>query len=82
MNERIKELIEQSTKRREVEGRDGYTRLYVEFDKEKFAELLINECIKLMDETVIKAADNNTYMGEDVPTMVHQSNIKKHFGVV
>jgi hypothetical protein len=77
MNIIINKLISDATTTSFNEDGAGFHR----FCKETFAELIIKECVKLMDETVVKAADNNTYMGEDVPTMVHQSNIKKHFGI-
>lgn len=49
MNERIKELIEQceSTSRFSYEGRGGHDMYY--FNKEKFAELLIKDCIDVAD---------------------------------
>jgi hypothetical protein len=45
MNERIKELIEQATTFEEIWGRGFDTTQYTEhFSKEKFAELVIDEC--------------------------------------
>lgn len=46
MNERIKELIEECTDRHFSECVGGFET----FDKEKFAELIIAECITLCDE--------------------------------
>jgi len=42
MNERIKQLIEQCETAYSDRNEDG--RIYTEFDKEKFAELIIKEC--------------------------------------
>lgn len=64
MNERIKELIAQCTSR--SDGSTWTSR--EEFDKEKFAELIVRECVGIADE----------YDGVG-STIV--SRIKKHFGV-
>ena len=47
MNERIKELMQQATIRGEeyLPGNDGHPTPTVYFDKEKFAELLLQECV-------------------------------------
>ena len=58
MNERIKELIELAT----TEESDGFKY----FDKEKFAELIVQECADI-------AADQSAIRPE--------YRIKKHFGV-
>jgi len=34
-----------------------------------------------MNTTAKKAEKKHTYMGDDVPTSVHQYMIEKHFGV-
>ncbi len=48
---------------------------------EKFTELMVKECCLVMSATAKRAQDQYTYMGDDVPTSVHQWNLKKHFGV-
>jgi len=45
MNKRIKELIDQATTIEE----HGWGASYANFDKEKFAELIVRECAGLMD---------------------------------
>jgi len=55
MNERIRELIEQATTIEE----HGWGASYENFDREKFAELIVQECIDLMqgftfEELVVK----------------------------
>ena len=48
MNERIKLLIEQATTYIDPSANDG---VCWDFDKEKFAELLLLECIELVETT-------------------------------
>ncbi len=48
MNERIKELAEQATTIVEMVGPQGYTSSYANFDREKFAELIVRECIDIV----------------------------------
>ena len=59
--------------------------LTIEFSREawqaKFAELIVRECISVMDNTAKEARENFTYMDNDVPTTAHQFEIRKHFGV-
>ena len=72
MNERIQELMKQSMVEYQFDMR---------FSPEKFAELIVRECVSVMNTTAKKAEESNTYMGDDVPTRVHQYKIKQHFGV-
>ena len=69
MNERIRELAEQATSIVEMVGPEGYTSSYAKFDREKFAELIIHECIQ--------AVKNVGGYNEDY----HMNAIKKYFGV-
>jgi hypothetical protein len=46
MNERIKELINQATTIVDTVNSQGYSSSYANFDKEKFAELIVRKCIK------------------------------------
>lgn len=62
MNERIDKLIEQCTTQQFSDCVGGYET----FDKEKFAELLIRECVtkmalEIMDEQWVDDAVKNTY---------------------
>ena len=70
MNERIKQLIEQATT---IEhGVDnGFDR--VTFDKEKFAELIVRECIDIVSPYAIRM--ENFDGGHPI------ADLKKHFGV-
>jgi hypothetical protein len=47
----------------------------------KFAELIVLECIKVMLATEKEAKLKLTYLGEDVPTSVHEIEIKNYFGI-
>ena len=76
MNERIKKLKEQATSYT-WNGND----VTEELDEQKFAELIVRECISVMDNTAKEARKNFTYMDNDVPTTAHQFEIRKHFGV-
>ncbi len=70
MNERIKELAEQC--RKEVEhfsSDDGYT-FTEEFDEQKFAELIVRECMQVA----------NTYQNRGGNCYVDDM-IAEHFGV-
>jgi len=62
MNERIKELAEQAYEYSDIPNTDGV------FNKEKFAELIVLECIKVM----VKNDYHSEWLGE---------KIKDHFGV-
>jgi len=87
MNERIKELAEQATITK-TELRNGWERktyTYQEevFDKEKFAELIVRECIGEMETS--KRCDPYTgdlFVNEYNRTIDEQiSMLKEHFGV-
>jgi hypothetical protein len=67
MNERIKELIKQAT----TEEHDSFRY----FDKKKFAELIIRECIQV-------SGPEDSYTDEWFEAKVDSvQKIKKHFGV-
>ena len=48
MNQRIRELAEQATSIVEMIGPQGYASSYANFDREKFAELIVRECADLV----------------------------------
>jgi hypothetical protein len=80
MNERIKELAEQATTITYEE--DGW-RLYgteVEtFNKEKFAKLIVEECMWKIMTRKEEAIDNNWRVDEAMSAAI--SDISEHFGV-
>ena len=72
MNERIKMLIEQATTRIDPIAHDGEC---WDFDKEKFAQLIVQECAGIAD---IK---RDTSAGCGYVTQTAGQRIKQHFGV-
>jgi len=73
MNERIKELAEQATS---IQGPTPYNPLTFEvFDKEKFAELIVQECIDIIAPYTVRMSRP----GEEYLHPI--SEIKKNFGV-
>ena len=72
MNEKIKQLAEQAT--RNVESANSYHSTV--FDKEKFAELIVKECVEVCHKM---AEDSDSYVVHDGDTCAKQ--IKEHFGV-
>jgi hypothetical protein len=74
MNERIKELIEQATIRGEeyLPGNDGHPTPTFYFDKEKFAELIVRECMELTKQCST---------GKGIHDLFADEIIAEHFGV-
>ena len=72
MNARIQELAEQCR----TQYRDGNGGYIEQFDEEKFAELIVRECINISTKI-----DKNPYIpdGDQAKKIVRE--IKKHFGV-
>ena len=83
MNERIRELAEQAGEyvnevyippvRSKTPGKiweDGHVDWHTQFNQ-KFAELIVNECIRVVDNAVLHREPASTYV----------SKIKEHFGV-
>jgi len=68
MNERIKELAEQATTIVDTVNSQGYSSSYANFDREKFAELIVLEC------AVIVGSMEEPH--QDIAKL-----IKQHFGV-
>ena len=70
MNERIRLLIEQATS---TQGPTPYNPLTFEvFDKEKFAQLIVQECASRVDNILREKKDGGGTMGDE---------IREHFGV-
>ena len=73
MNERIKELIKQATTIEEHKWGVSYDN----FDKEKFAELIVGECVRVVE--------GGHFLHDQAPTALFAKEcsgaIKKHFGV-
>ena len=73
MNQRIKLLIEQATTRIDPTAHDG---VCWDFDKEKFAELIVQECVAICQDT--DGEDNIDARSGRQDCAVE---IKEHFGV-
>jgi hypothetical protein len=71
VNERIKLLAEQATTYIDPIANDG---VCWNFDKEKFAQLIVQECAKVILETPVK------YTEIDIMHII-RDNVKEHFGV-
>ena len=67
MNKRIRQLAEQATS---YNNSDGWL-----FDKEKFAELIVAECISKLEEKIHRSIDNE---GDEIWADLI---LKEHFGV-
>ena len=74
MNERIKELAEQATSYIDPSANDG---VCWNFDKEKFAELIVRECAGLFPNVYVEIEDEYGHT-----PVIASDYIKKHFGVV
>ena len=68
MNTKINDLIKQSYVTVQFDNGEGYTH----FSQEKFAELIVRECMDVAD---------NTAMGESTYGWMVANQIKEHFGV-
>jgi hypothetical protein len=77
MNKRIRELAEQATSIVEMVGPEGYTSSYANFDREKFAELIVRECANHCDLLLDHKISSEWSRG----THDCSRAIKKHFGV-
>jgi hypothetical protein len=77
MNERIKELIKQATTVEEHKWGVSYDK----FDKEKFAELIVRECVKLCEHESNDDEYDQFDMGQSVKAENIKTSIKQHFGV-
>lgn len=76
MNERIKELAEQSYKEViETNDYNGSAYTVHEFDQKKFAELIIRECAEFVRKQNYESIRN------EEPYNVTSTDILKHFGV-
>ena len=73
MNERIKELAEQATSYIDPSANDG---VCWNFDKDKFAELIVRECAGLFPNVYVEIEDEYGHT-----PVIASDYIKKHFGV-
>ena len=78
MNERIRELVKQATTIEEHKWGVSYDN----FNKEKFAELIVRECLDIAFEVRGEPATDTHYViGYDRACEKMISGIREHFGV-
>ena len=75
MSKRIKELIEQSITIEEY----GWGASYENFDREKFAQLIVKECRDIVSDTRDLAIEDGWNVDEAMSTAMY--DIEVHFGV-
>jgi hypothetical protein len=75
MNERIRELAEQATTYIEPTSNSGEGWI---FDKEKFAELIVEECIVQIQLTTARDPQTSVQYRQSVG---HIHRIRQHFGI-
>ena len=73
MNERIKQLAEQAM----VETQHEFGGKYLAFSKEKFAELIVRECVNICNKIYFDRYPD----AEDFERSEEGDAIKEHFGV-
>lgn len=81
MNERIKELIKQATEH-DYTTWDSYNQkelVYYKFNQEKFAKLIVRECVDICYNHPARMPSNN-WQGITVPLDIAQ-RLEEHFGV-
>jgi hypothetical protein len=77
MNERIRELAEQATNVVEGWSDENGTTRYYEFNREKFAELIVRECANLVEGfEITQEVALDEYVDYEASTV-----LKQHFGV-
>lgn len=77
MNERIKELVEQCT---EVDSVGIDETFHYRYDLEKFAELIVAECMRMCDVAAIGYESHNHFK-EANGCYSAKEYIEEHFGV-
>lgn len=89
MNKRIQELAEQSTTIVDQIGAQGYASSYARFDREKFAGLIVEDCLNVALEQKKWVENQEVFNPRDIDwnkARIQQSQhivdkIKQHFGV-
>ena len=85
MNELIQKFAEQATSIVEMVGPQGYTSSYANFDREKFAELIVQGCADIINYRADTCGDrlDSIKANEAVREAQREcaKTIKQHFGV-
>jgi len=77
MNQRIRELVEQAEDW--ADNQNFYASDYRDYLMEKFAELIVRECMWKIMQRKEEAIDNDWHVDEAMSTAL--SDISEHFGV-
>ena len=81
MNERINELKSQCIFR-ETRGTTAFNSYVVDrFDTEKFAELIVRECVDIVSGTAVNTPPNDLFYGYNLGVNKAAENIKERFGI-
>ncbi len=84
MNERIRQLSEQATSIVEMVSSYGYMSSYANFDREKFAQLMVLDFIEIVassdpNRNLPKKRPTTKILGEPYESII--TRIEEHFGV-
>lgn len=78
MNSKIEEIKKLAMEPNGIEGLGGS---YYELNERKFAELIIKECISVMENYRTQAYAYDKYYDDEVPICDYKRTIKEHFGI-
>ena len=81
MNERIRELAEQATTVEHGVIQPRTVATVYHFDKQKFAELIVRECMSIISNKVTVETNEDYREGFHRAQQFIWQDIKKHFGV-
>ena len=82
MNERIKKLAEQAMETVDVSEKLGMPGTDLVFNKEKFAELILKDCVAVIAEDLGSGMDHSDFSdGMTWGLRMAINSIKEHFGV-
>jgi len=79
MNERIKQLIKQCYETGPI-GKDGWPE-YSNLNEEKFAKLIVRECVDIVSDTAVNTPPNDLFYGYNLGVNKAAENIKERFGI-
>jgi len=82
MNERIKQLAEQATTIVDTVNSQGYSSSHANFDREKFAELIVQECISINRQRMFSEYEGDSHrVAHNNALLCATSDMFEHFGV-
>ena len=82
MNERIRELIEQAGYTKGHHDEYGRLTVMPEFNKEKFAELIVRECLNRIEQNRSSGENTDSWtITRDMAFQQMKEDLREHFGV-